>query len=190
MKLRLITAPASEPIVNTDVESYQRITNTAERTELDRFIKSSREYAENIVLHRALLTQTWELYLDQWPENDYIELPKPPLQSVTYIKYKDTQGTEYTLDAANYVVDTIPEPARVVLAYGRTWPTTILYPATAIRIRFVCGYTQASDIPKSIINGLLYHTGLLYERRDTEVTANELKTLENIYAPYALPRRW
>lgn len=135
---------------------------SAEDTLLTGLIQAAREYVEGYQ-NRALCTQTWELVLDDWPDDDYIEIPLPPLQSVTSIKYKDETGAETTWDGANYIVDPDSYLGRVVLAYGLSWPTDDLYPAGAIRIRFVAGYT---DVPATTKAAMLLLIGHWYENRE------------------------
>ena len=53
--------------------------------------------------------------MDSWPLGD-IEIPNPPLQSVSSIKYKDSAGTEATWADTNYIVDPDSFLGRVVLA--------------------------------------------------------------------------
>ncbi len=44
-------------------------------------------------LNRALITQTWDMYLDAFPcGNGEIRMPFYPLQSVTAVQYYDTDG--------------------------------------------------------------------------------------------------
>jgi hypothetical protein len=73
---------------------------------------------------RALFTQTWYLYLDRFPDKDYIEIPFGNLASVTSIKYKDTDGTETTMTVTtDYLVETNGDQhGRIVLPYGVSWP--------------------------------------------------------------------
>ena len=135
---------------------------TAEDTLLTGFIKAAREYAEK-VQNRALISQTWELVLDDWPSGSVIEVPLPPLSSVASIKYKDSAGTETTWAATNYIVDTDSFLGRIVLADGISWPSTTLYPAGGIRIQFVAGYTTVPEVVRSAILLLVGH---LYENRE------------------------
>ncbi len=69
---------------------------TVEDTDLEDAIKDGRETVENIT-RRGLLTQTWDYYLQEWPEDDFIKLPFGNLQSVSYVKWKDTDGVETSL---------------------------------------------------------------------------------------------
>jgi uncharacterized phiE125 gp8 family phage protein len=85
-------------------------------------------------------------------DSDYIELPYGNLQSVTSVKYKDSEGTETTLTVTtDYLVETNKENrGRIVLPYGESWPSDTLFPSNPITIRFVCGWTKAADVPYSI----------------------------------------
>lgn len=142
-------------------------TNSTVDPELVRAIAASRTIVERHT-RRALLTQTWELQLEEFPD-DEIELPLPPLQSVTSITYKDTSGAWQTLSAASYVVDApagfVAERGRVSLAYGQKWPSTY-EEEVAVKVRFVAGYGSAeSSIPRDIQAAVLLWVGDLYDAR-------------------------
>ncbi len=60
-----------------------RLTATSVEDDLlTAIIQTAREHVENIT-RRALLTQTWDYYLDAWPSVNYIKLPFGNLQSNT-----------------------------------------------------------------------------------------------------------
>jgi len=128
-------------------------------------IRAAREWAEGYT-NRALITQTWELVLDTWPGTGYIDIPLPPLQSITDIKYKDTDGTESTWAATNYITDTDSFVGRVVLAYGCSWPSGTLYPAAGIRVRFVTGYGLATSVPQRYKQAIMLLAAYWYENRE------------------------
>lgn len=155
---------------------------SAEDTLLAGLIQAAREYAEGYQ-NRALITQTWELVLDAWPSRDYIDIPLPPLQSITDIKYKDSGGTEKTLSSSKYIVDTDSFTGRIVLSYGCSWPSDALYPSGAIRIRFVAGYGLAASVPQNVKQSLLLLIGHWYENREA---SSEKPTKEIPFAVKAL----
>jgi len=66
---------------------------------LDAIIIASRENVEDIT-RRALLTQTWDMYLDGFPSVDFIKIPFGNLATVTHIKYKDSAGAETNMTKA------------------------------------------------------------------------------------------
>jgi len=144
---------------------------TAEDDLLTAIIQAAREHVEDIT-RRALLTQTWYYYLDKFPsEDDFIILPFGNLQSVTSIKYKDSDGTETTMTVnTDYLVETNGEGyGRIVLPYGVSWPTDTLYPSNPITIEFVCGWTAAANIPSKIRTAMKMICSDLFENREAQI---------------------
>jgi uncharacterized phiE125 gp8 family phage protein len=139
-------------------------------------ITAAREDCEDFQ-RRAYITRTYELYLDAWPEGDEVVLPLPPLQAVNSIKYYGTDGTEYTaydpdaevpVGVDDYIIDISSEPGRVKLAYGKSWPSTILRPANGICVEFDAGYGDAAaDVPSAVKQTMLLLIGHLYENRES-----------------------
>jgi uncharacterized phiE125 gp8 family phage protein len=133
-------------------------------------IKAARIQAENYTLH-ALVTQTLELVLDAFPTGG-IELPMPPLQSVTSIKYIDDDGVEQTLGASLYSVDTDTIPGLITPAYDEEWPTDVRDQVNAVRVRYVAGFGAASDVPEDIRTWIKIRVGTLYDNPQAVVLSN------------------
>jgi len=115
---------------------------------------------------RALVTQTWDLCLDAWPTDAFIELPYPPVQSVTSITYTDADGIVTTLPTTEYGVDTAADPGRVTLKYGKSWPGVTLGTVNPIVVRFVAGYGAAVTVPYLLKQAMLFLVGHYYENRE------------------------
>jgi uncharacterized phiE125 gp8 family phage protein len=147
---------------------------SAEDTLLEALITTARQHVENY-LRRSLITQTWELWLDDWPGRDHIEIPLPPLASVSSVKYYDTDDTEATFSSDYYFVDTKSEPGRVCLNYGESWATTVLRDYNGVCVTFTSGYGSATDVPKPIKQAMLLLIGHLYEHREA-ATEKSLST--------------
>lgn len=159
MRATLYTPPTSEPIHLTEAKLHLRLaadaigaaSYTAEDAALSAAVSAVRGVAE-AETWRALVLQTWDYYLDEWPITDEIILPFPPLRRVDGITYTDSEGVVNTLPSTEYSVDTVSEPGRVVLAYGKVWPSATLAPSIPIKIRFAAGYlvpftaTAATDV--------------------------------------------
>lgn len=188
MALTIVTEPTVEPLDVEEVENHLRLSDTSTGEEdvvIASYIKAARRYCERIQ-NRAYLHQTWDLIIDTWPEKDYIEIPRPPLVSVTHVKYYDTDETEYTMSAGLYYVDTNGEPGRVHLQYGETWPTTTLRPANGVAVRFVAGYgSVATLVPAEITQAMKLLVGHMYERRE----ATDIKEVLEI-TPGAMELLW
>lgn len=121
--------------------------NTTDDPVLNMLAGSATRRAETIT-RCALLTQTWDLTLDRFPAW-VLNVPKPPLRSVTSITYIDTNGVTQTLDASQYVVDTKSEPGRITPAFGAVWPSTQCR-INAVTVRLVCGFGAAADVPADV----------------------------------------
>lgn len=151
--------------------------DSAEDALLSGLITASREYCEAFT-RRALATQTIEAYLDCFPLKDRIALPRPPLQSVTSVKYKDSAGDETTLTQnTDYIVDTESDIGGIVLPYGKSWPSFTAYPLNPIKITYVAGYAS-NLIPKTIKQAMLLLIGHWYENREAVITGGISKGIE------------
>ena len=166
MGLKQTVAPAVEPISLTEGKLHLRIDTTAEDSLITSLIKTARQYCENYQ-RRAYITQTWELWLDRFPDIDIIDIPLPPLQSVSSIKYYDTANVEHTFAASEYFVDSKSQPGRVSLSYGKSWPADTLRPTTGVCITFVAGYgSVASAVPVTACYAILLLVAHYYENRE------------------------
>ena len=176
------TTTYTDNIADSSLGAEAPSTNTTGDPYLNMLIKSARIHTEQ-VLNRYLITQTVDAYFDAFPEADsagQIVIKLPPLQSVTAITYLDTTGAEQTLAADQYTVDAVSIPARITPAYGVTWPST--YEQTnAVKVRFVAGYGDASDVPANIKNWMLMRIKTLYETRDHATFANGLPVISESF---------
>lgn len=178
---KLITPVTVEPIMVTEVKQHLRLMDeTQEDGLLQNLISAARKYCEDFT-RRAFAEQTLELLLDRFPASNMIELPCPPLCSVTSIKYKDSEGVETVLSTSEYLVDKDNEPGRVVLNSGTAWPVFTPYPSIPIRVRFVAGYEQ---LPLTLRQAMLLLIGHWYENREAVGTA----TGEMAFSVHALLR--
>jgi uncharacterized phiE125 gp8 family phage protein len=152
----------------------------AEDDLLNSFIKTAREQVEDET-RRAILTQTHDLYLDEWPCKNFIEIPYGNLQSVTSVKWKDTDGAETTLtEDTDYVVETNGDQhGRIVLPYGGSWPSGSLYPSNPISIRFICGWTEAALVPAKIKSVIKLMCTDLYENREGQMYGQSGQTYQD-----------
>jgi hypothetical protein len=78
-----------------------------------------------------------------WPIS-YFNLPRPPLVSVTSIKYLDADHVEQTFSSADYWVSGVGRTGRITLKSGSSWPTVGAYP-DAVVVRFVAGYSVVPE---------------------------------------------
>lgn len=174
--LYLVTEPAYEPVTVEEVKDHLRIDITTDDTLISNMITAARQYCEEIQ-GRAYLTQTWDWYMDDFPKTP-IDVPYPPLQSVTHIKYTDTDDTETEVDSDDYRVDIYSEPGRINLAYGESWPSTTLKTINGVVIRFVAGWTGANKVKERTKIAIKMLVGHLYENREAFASDYRLKIQE------------
>lgn len=187
MAHRLIIAPAIEPVTLAEAKLHCRVDTTDEDASFTRWIQGAREQAEHL-LERSLLPQTWEWTQDRFGyfrligmenflpnpaeripfEATRIVLPRPPVTSVTSVKYLDSTGALQTLDPSFYVVDIDNEPGGITLAPGKAWPSTYNVP-NAVRVRYVAGYADAASVPANIKNFILLLVGTMFRFRELDI---------------------
>jgi uncharacterized phiE125 gp8 family phage protein len=173
LSLKLITPPTEQPVTLAEVKSHLRI--DADITADDEWITNTGipaavDIAESYQ-NRALMTQTWVFGMDHWPKDRFcltmplFELPKPPLQSVTSIKYTDKNGVESTIDPSDYLVNTFSLVGIVKLVSGKAWPSVELASTDAIKVEFVCGYKDTASIPAMTKTAIMELVGFLRQNR-------------------------
>ena len=168
MPVSVTTAATTEPLTTAEAKTHLRVDHSDDDTYIDALILAARVDTERLTW-RTLTTTTYTLTLDRFPAGDYIDLPRPPLQSVTSIQYVDTNGDTQTFSTGNYTVNPKNEPGRVYLNYGASWPTA-RSDNDAITIIYVAGYgDDASDIPELIRQGVRLKVAHWYEAREAVV---------------------
>lgn len=146
--LTITTAPSVEPLTTAEAKARLRITVTDEDTDIGTLITQARELAE-AECGRAFVTQTLTMRMDDFPRgaDRTIYVPRPPLQSVSWVKYYDADGAQQTYSADNYHVATLSEPGRIVRVDGGVWPAVDYGRPEAVEVKFVCGFGLAAAVP-------------------------------------------
>lgn len=191
MALVLTSGPAAEPVSLADAKAHLRVDGSDEDDLITGLITAARRHLERS-LGRALITQSWFLFLDGWPGGFVVELPIAPLQtidSVTTFAADDT-GTVFAAD--NYFVDATSEPPRLVLRGAQTWPKPGRR-ANGIEIALTAGYGATSaDVPQPLLQALLLLVAHWYEHREPVVlddTPHAVPaTVAGLLAPYRMRR--
>jgi uncharacterized phiE125 gp8 family phage protein len=177
MSLTLIMPPALEPVTLAQAKLHLRVDGTDEDTLITSLIVAARRQAEH-ELRRALITQTWELTLDDFPAGD-IQLPMPAVLSIVSVKYLDSAGAEQTVSSADYSLDAATSPGWVLLADDATWPT----PgggANCVKVRFTAGYgPAAADVPANVVAYMLLQIGAMYKHRESFAAGVSVAELPN-----------
>lgn len=159
--------PSGTPVLLEEMKDHLRVDHEDDDALIHSLLYAATAYIED-TMGRSLVTQTWQLTLDRFPPGRCINLPMPPLVSVTSIKYTPTGDTEQTFAAANYSAWTAHDPGKICLTEGSSWPTAIIEPGDIV-IEYVAGAARES-IPESdklLIKLVAAHW---YEHREAVVT--------------------
>ena len=161
----LVTAPTSEPVTPEEAKAQARITGADSDDLIASYIKTAREEAEDY-LNYGLLTQTWRADLSEFAES--IPLPRAmKLQSITHVKYYDSDGTLQTLSNTYYETDTVSRPARLVRAADMSWPSLQADRRIGrVQVTYVIGWTTAALVPERIKHGIKMFVSYLDADRD------------------------
>jgi uncharacterized phiE125 gp8 family phage protein len=131
-------------------------------------------------LRRQFCTATWKLYFDDFPDVITFD-DKLPIKTITHIKYTDSNGTLTTLTpaASYYQTDLASDqrPARIMPAYGLTWPSVRADTFNAVEIQFTAGYGAASAVPQAIRNGMLLLVANWFENREQSIVGTIVSEL-------------
>lgn len=177
---KVTTQPAIEPITASNVKDYARIDGSSENTLIEAFIEAVRGATEKF-LGRALINQTITVSMDEFGYSSYynrplylqsgnqgevIELPRPPLVSVTEVRTVAEDDTTTTYDSDNYYVRTNPDPGQLVIKFGRTPPINTDRFHGGYEIEFIAGYGEdVEDVPQAIRTGMTMWVADIYENR-------------------------
>lgn len=201
MSLSLFAKPTVEPLTIDELKAHLRIplSQDDDNEYLGMLARVVRQRAERAT-RRAMNTQTWDLFLDQWPTWDgyhggrvfetstslpaggWVNLPKAPLQSVTFVKYIDLGGVTQTWATTEYSVDApagdYAARGRLSLGWVKVWP--IIRPvANSVQIRMVCGYgDNPDDVPPLLRQAMLMDAGTLYDIRGSILAGTRAAAIE------------
>lgn len=157
--LRVIAAPAAEPVTLADAKLFLRVDGSADDALIGALISAAREYAEHYT-QSSLSATGYELALSDFPV-DAILLPYSPVASVDSIKYTDSSGQELTIDPNAYVL----------AGYGMTaaiypiqpWPGVGTAYPNPVRVRYTSSAASIPPAARAAIMELIAH---LYETRE------------------------
>jgi uncharacterized phiE125 gp8 family phage protein len=187
MGYQLIVPPAVYPVTLAEAKAQCRVDHDDEDAFIQRLIAAATGHfdARSGVLGRCLISQTWEMVLDEFPAGA-LELPLGPVQSVVSVEYDDPSGVAQTVAASTYTVDTTSLSAWVVP--DGSWPPT-LDNINAVRVRFVSGYgSTPAAVPDAIRHAILMLIGHWYENREAVAPGSPSAPLpmavDALVAPY------
>ena len=158
--------PAIEPVGLSEAKEHLRITNSNDDSFINRLITSARQIAENFT-GLGFIQQSYSMFIDEFPQEGVINIPKLPLLSVQAINIYDASDN-FTAESLNsYSIDKIR--GRIVLKDGYVAPIS-QRKLNGIEISFDVGYgANASDVPEDIKTAILLLVASMYENRGNNI---------------------
>lgn len=207
--LSVTTEATVDPVSTQEMRDFARLDDSIDTNFLNSFVKAATILCEEYT-GRAFINRSLRLSLDGVQDFDetigdgynegpfqiyfdnYIKLPRPPLVSVTAIKYFDDDDTESTWATSNYQVDAESAPARILLRTGGAWPTS-LRKANGIQVEYTAGYGESrADVPESIRVAIMQTAMNMYEHRGEDekqgfgTGIKLLPVVANLLSPYVV----
>lgn len=202
-KSAYVTASNDSPAISTaDMKSFLRVDGTADDALIASYVTAATEAVKQYT-RRAILTETLVFKADGFTDasaddrlmalgpgvhtasvphilggGDWMDVPFPPLQSVTSVVTYDRDNTSSTYSAGRYEVDL--QSGRIYLNEGEVWPSN-LRARDAVEITYVAGYGSGS-IPAPILQAIRLYVEGMYEGTCAGLSGEAMRLL----APYRL----
>lgn len=174
MAIKVVTPPTGDVIELADAKSHLRV--PASQTLFDSDITAKLAAAVAYIQERcgrALLTQSWMLALDRFPNarwpnrrSQIIQLDGGPVSAITDFSYIDETGTQQTLAANSYQSDLVGDIARLAPLPQQCWPQTQRDALNQVQITYTVGYGDESDVPDPLKQAILLVLGDFWVNRE------------------------
>lgn len=164
MKLERTVEP-SAPLTLVDVKSHLRVVHDSDDAYITSLITSAADYIEGY--HGSALalgSQTWAMYLDDFPA--VVTIPIWPVQSVSSITYRDADGTTQAL--TDFDADEKGNPATITPNPGASFPQAD-GKFNSVTVTFTAGFTR---VPGDLKQAMLLLIGHWYENREAVNVGN------------------
>ena len=185
MALTKIVDATVEPVTLDEAKAHCRVDSSDDDAYLTTLITVARTAAEDRT-QRTLMTTTWRLLIDAFP--DAIKLPMPRIIGVSSVQYVSSDGLLATLDPSGYTVDTAAEPGWIVPSYDQEWPET-REQINAVSVLYTAGYgTDSRLVPAPIRHWILLAVGEMYAERErsAEKPAVPHQFVDGLLDPYRI----
>lgn len=183
----LITAPAVEPLAIADLRAHLRVREGVEDGLLESYLKAAREHVERST-GRALIFQSWRLYLDTWPEGRVVRLPVAPVHSVDAVTVYDGDGTARNLTSDKWTLaqGSLPPRVKISLDIGVSCSTMM-----GAEIEFTAGHGAGPEaVPETCKQAIRLLVAHWYENREegAKVLSSIPQGVDRLLASMKAPR--
>jgi uncharacterized phiE125 gp8 family phage protein len=183
----LLSGPAVEPLTLAEAKAYLRVEYDDDDDVIAALIAGARVHVE-AQTHRALITQSWRLVRDAWPDDDRIVVLPAPMRSLTAARVYRPDGSTQALDVAGFVADVAAGPAVLSFAAGALPAPGRVFAGIELDIDVGYGDTPA-DVPESLRQAIRVLVAHWYENRGLIATGAGVAVLPQSVAALLAPYR-
>lgn len=181
----LLSGPAAEPVTLAEAKAHLRVEHAADDDIIVALIAGSRIHVE-AQARRALITQSWRLTRDVWPDSGFVAVLPVPLVTLDAARVYRADGTTQAIDTGAFTLDTAAAPARLGFTRG-----ALPVPGRAnagIEIDVTCGYGgDGDDVPEPLRQAIRLLVAHWYENR--ALVSGEVAVLPQTVAALIAPYR-
>src|SRR4029079_17469588 len=102
MPSMLLSGPAVEPVTLAEAKAYLRVEHDDDDDVIAALIAGARVHVE-AQTRRALITQSWRIVRDFWPEGGCIAVLPAPLRELTAVRVYRLDGSTEAIDTAAFI---------------------------------------------------------------------------------------
>jgi uncharacterized phiE125 gp8 family phage protein len=159
----LLLGPAVEPLTLAEAKTHLRVEHGDDDDVIAALIAGARVHVE-AQTRRALITQSWRLIRDAWPDDGRIVVMPVPLRSLTAVRVYKFDGSTQALDPAAFAIDAAAAPAVLAFAAGAMpVPGRVV---GGIELDVEVGYGDtAEDVPEPLRQAIRTLVAHWYENR-------------------------
>lgn len=152
----------------SDTKAWLNIADadTSHDAKITSLIRAATAFFESMTQYQCL-TATFVLSLDGFPNDDLsnnaILLPRWPVETVTSVRYVDTDGDTQTISSANYNVSRAYNVSRISPNLDYVWPAT-KQQDDVVAVIFTAGNGAATDdVPDLVQTGIKMLVAHMFE---------------------------
>jgi uncharacterized phiE125 gp8 family phage protein len=182
----LLTPPAAEPLTLAETKAYLRVAHADDDDVITALLAGARTHVE-AQTRRALITQSWRLVRDCWPDNGRIAVTPVPLRQVSAARRYRADGTTQAIAAEAFTLDKAAAPAIIAFVPGALAPPGRA--VAGIEIDIEVGYGAApSNVPETLRQAIRLLVAHWYENRGLIAVGHDAAvmpaTVAALIAPY------
>ena len=168
------TAAATVLITTADAKAFLKVDISDDDTLIDNLVSAATESAQEYT-NRFFIDTTLLQYGTKF--SDLTELLKSPVDSITHIKYYDSDNAQQTLSSSVYSLIPAIEPSLISLKVSKSYPA-VADRTDAVECKYVVGYgTASTDVPNAIIEAVYLTIGHWYQNRTAVVVGSQVNAL-------------